>query len=125
MQTFPLTDPESGVKYAFEIEIAYIGPKRIAKLLVEAPDVSNVKSRRLFGPDPETHVAFDYKGSSYVVWEPYGDNSRYWIGPRDATSRDVDVTPVEAIFRDYCPPLIRRAIGNVLTMRFLPRRTNS
>ena len=125
MQTFPLIDPDSGIKYAFEVENAYIGPKRIARLLAGAPDVSNVKSRRLFGPNPDTHVVFNYKGSEYMVWEPYGDNSRYWIGPRDTTVKGVDITPVEQVFRNYCPPLIRRAIGNVLTLRFLPSRITS
>lgn len=119
MQTFPLTDPESGVTYAFEIEMAYISPKRIAKLLAESPYTSNVKCRRLFGPDAETHVTFTYNGSNYIVWEPYGDNSRYWIGPKDEMERSVDITPIEDVFRIYKPPLIRRIIGNVLTLRFL------
>lgn len=123
MKTFPLSDSESGVKYAFEIEVAYIGPKRIAKLLTDAPDVSKVRVRRLFGPDPEIHVSFNYMDLPYVVWEPYGDNSRFWIGPKDSSITDVNITPVEAIFRDYRPPLVKRVIGNLLTFRLMPERS--
>ena len=25
---------------------------------------------------------FEVEGMKFVVWEPYGDNSRYWIGPQ-------------------------------------------
>lgn len=39
-------------------------------------------ARRWFSAD-EIHVRFSFAGELFVVWEPYGDNSRLWVGPDD------------------------------------------
>jgi hypothetical protein len=29
------------------------------------------------------HVRFSFKGNQFIVWEPFGDNSRLWIIPQE------------------------------------------
>ncbi|MCY1311840.1 hypothetical protein D9M70_621990 [compost metagenome] len=66
-------------------------------------------------------VSFQFSGHDYVVWEPFGDNSRYWIGPKEA-ERDVDVAELEKAFKPYQPALLRRFLGGLLSLRLLLRR---
>ncbi|MCY1562005.1 hypothetical protein D9M68_993370 [compost metagenome] len=56
-----------------------------------------------------------------MVWEPFGDNSRYWIGPQEA-ERDVDFATVEMAFKQYRPALLRKVLGDLIGLKFLPRR---
>lgn len=35
------------------------------------------------------------QGREYVVWEPCGDNSRWWIGPDDASAPHVPLDELE------------------------------
>jgi hypothetical protein len=40
------------------------------------------------------------------VWEPYSDNSRYWIGPEDEAVGAVnDIAELECAFKYYKPIL--------------------
>jgi hypothetical protein len=56
----------------------------------------------------EVHIAFSYRGATYVVWEPFGDNSRYWICPEDKPAQPGDVRELERIFQVYTPSLLKR-----------------
>jgi hypothetical protein len=66
------------------------------------------------------HVTFKYLGLDYIVWEPFGDNSRYWIGPaqEDAQSSNTDVAPLANAFRDYQPPILVKMFGDLITLNF-------
>jgi hypothetical protein len=57
----------------------------------------------------------------YIVWEPYGDSIRHWIGPKDGVEAGGDSTAIEQTFKRYRPPLYRTIIGNVITLRFIAR----
>ena len=58
-----------------------------------------------------------------MVWEPWRDNSRYWIGPQRETADDVpDTTHLEMAFRRHQPPALRRLAGYLLSLGFLPCR---
>ena len=93
MKTYPLIDEKKGDRpFAFEIENAYVGTGTIARLLAEVDGVTDVRARKLFRGSSEIHVEFKYLNHDYIVWEPYGDNSRYWIGPK--IRRRVRVTSV-------------------------------
>jgi hypothetical protein len=35
----------------------------------------------------EVFCEFELGGARYEVWEPFGDNSRYWVGPADSVWR--------------------------------------
>jgi hypothetical protein len=52
-------------------------------------------------PHPRTdRFAFIYLGRSCVVHEPFGDNSRYWIGPV-AQEPAIDMTAVRDAFSRF------------------------
>ncbi|UPG91191.1 hypothetical protein L2Y96_05275 [Luteibacter aegosomaticola] len=119
MRTFPLT--KAGKTFAFEIEHTYVSRRAVAKLLKQAEDVTDVRLRRRFGSSDDVRVDFNYLGSTYVVWEPFGDNSRYWIGPKEPGPRDPDIRCLEALFDGYQPWLLRSLVGDVLTLNLFKR----
>lgn len=121
MKTFPLVSEPDGRLRAFEVENAYIGPSAVAQVLRGTEGVTEVEPRRIFSRDCEVHVKFKYRSHPCIVWEPYGDNSRYWIGPESEDSYTEDMAPVEKSFANYRPPLHRTLVGDLLTLRFVKR----
>src|SRR4051812_10693507 len=41
------------------------------------------------------------RACTYVVWEPFGDNSRYWIFPKADRGAARDVRELEEVFESY------------------------
>ena len=121
MKTVSLTFAPDGLVRAFEVENAYIGPSTVAQVLQRTEGVTDIELRRRFSSESEVHVRFKYQGCRCIVWEPYGDNSRYWIGPENMTVVEGNIAPVEKAFAKYQPPLHRAILGDVLTLRFLRR----
>lgn len=115
MHTYPVYDSEGRYR-GFEIESVYISVKAIAATLATVPKVSNIRRRRLFASGAEMHVRFDYEGSPCVVWEPFGEISRYLIVPDD-TMRILPLQPVEEAFARYVPNPVDQLIGDLLTLR--------
>lgn len=111
----------SDYPFAFEIENAYIGPRTIARLLVKTDGVVDVRLRRPFTKWEDIHVWFKYTDREFIVFEPYGDSSRYLIGPGNPDDKAVDIRPIQDVFRRYRPPLLRRMLGDVLTLRLFKR----
>jgi hypothetical protein len=66
----------------------------------------------------DVHVRFRYRGATFVVWEPHGDSSRYWIGPEDPERPRMDVGDLQATFDRYDPPLLLKIFGNLLSPKF-------
>jgi hypothetical protein len=104
---------------AFEIDNVYVRPGPIASLLKEIEGVTDVQKRGFGGLSSEIHVRFKYQGYDYVVWEPYGDNSRYWIGPDNPDGCRNSIQPIEEAFKRYQPSFFRRLLGDILNLRFL------
>lgn len=119
MKTYQAKISPNGQLIAFEIESAYIGLTTVTLLLQQAMDISEVNRRRIFSGSGDVHVRFKYSGYPCVVWEPYGDSSRYWVGPENPETFKEDLRSVEQIFSDYDPPMYRKMIGNLLSLRFL------
>ncbi|MDT4844920.1 hypothetical protein D3C84_298990 [compost metagenome] len=119
MRTFPIQNAV-GITYAFEIENAYISAADVASTLARVAGVSGTLPRRPSSSD-KFLVTFQFRGHDCVVWEPFGDNSRYWIGPQEA-ERDVDFATVEMAFKQYRPALLRKVLGDLIGLKFLPRR---
>lgn len=103
--------------FAFEIENSYIGLHKVKDLLCTVEGVTDIKCRRIFSAISDVHIKFMYKDRSFIVWEPYGDNSRYWIGPEDDDVM-IELDSVEVVFKNYKPHFIRRLIGDLLTFNF-------
>jgi hypothetical protein len=101
MKTYPIKN-SNGFIFAFEIENTFISLHRIAKLLRSSSNVSNVRVRTFFSFS-DIVIRFLYKKHEFVVWEPYGDNSRYWIGPEDDNYKDYTLDQLQTIFQNYNP----------------------
>jgi len=121
VKTYPDVDERSCRQFAFEIENSYVGLKSIANVLSGVDGVTNVETRAPFARGwGENRVRFKYHGRDFVVWEPHGDSSRYWIGPPREDDR-VDISGIDSAFQAYEPPLVARVIGDVLTLRVFKR----
>lgn len=121
MKTSPLALGQDGNPRAFEVENVYVSPATVAQILRRTEGVTDVVQRRLFAAEREVHVKFKYQGYPCIVWEPYGDNSRYWIGPESTAAFEGNMVQVETAFANYQPPLHRSIIGDLLSLRFLRR----
>ncbi len=122
METYPLIDEKKGDRpFAFEIENIYAGSRTIARLLTEVDGVTDVHLKKRFGSSDDIRVEFKYRNHDYVVLEPYGDNSRYWIGPKNPAESAGDISDVENIFKRHRPPFHRAVIGDILTLRLFKR----
>jgi hypothetical protein len=120
MNAHPLIDDQAIFPFAFEIENAYVSTSTIANLLSETPGVSDVRKRTLFSKWEHVHIWFRYKNVEFVVTEPYGDSSEYWIGPNDEKDR-LDVSELLAQFKGYQPSFMRKIFGDVLMLRWIPK----
>jgi hypothetical protein len=120
VKTYPKVDETSGKALGFEIEVAYASLRSVARVLSGVDGVIDIRRRRPFSTWDEIHIRFRYQGAECVVWEPFGDNSRYWIGQEDSPS-PVHLGDLETAFKNYNPPLLRRLIGDILSLRFLKK----
>lgn len=112
MKTYPMN--KNGTTTAFEIENTLISRRGIARLLRNLPGVSNVQLGGHFGSANDVRVSFNYHGSEYEVEEPFGDNSRYLIGPKDPSPETRSIEDIEAAFRGFRPTLWRRLLSILL-----------
>jgi len=86
VKLYPLRN-EQGEMFAFEIDSSWFflsSSKGMARFLRRCSGVEIVSVRRHFHFGNEVHVEFGLHGDQYEVWEPYGDSSRLWIGPKDS-----------------------------------------
>jgi hypothetical protein len=91
-----------GTLLAFEFPNSRISVRRLKRLIGEVPDVSNVKFGQLFGEDP---LEFEYRGVPCIVWEPFGDNDHYWVGPSNPDQTKLDISEIQRAVESYYPPL--------------------
>jgi hypothetical protein len=121
MKTYPILTKDGSRTFAFEVENVYIAPAAAARLLAKVDGVTDVELRKIFSKSSDVHVEFKYLGQPYIIWEPYGDSSRYWVGPKDEVSDPGDIKALETAFQQYRPTLHRALLGDLLTLRFITR----
>lgn len=90
----------------------------MANILFSVKDVTNIKNRKAFSKSDDALIWFEYEDVKFIIWEPYGDSSRYWIGPENSEGSDRDITPIADAFKSYKPTLLRRVIGDVVSLKF-------
>lgn len=84
MRTFPLFD-KNGRLFAFEIGNLLIGRRGVCKVVERIKGPTLTRRPKLFSwPREDVFCEFAVDGESFVAVEPFGDNSRYWIGPNPA-----------------------------------------
>ncbi|MBI5102094.1 MAG: hypothetical protein HZB33_09715 [Nitrospirae bacterium] len=117
MKTYTIKDND-GKPFAFEIDNVYfVSLRKLVKILSSLEGIRNIKARRLF-ERKENHIEFEYSGDNFVVWEPFGDNSRYWIGPKNTENKSDKITEIEEIFKNYKPPLPIKLFGDLISLNF-------
>ncbi len=124
MKTYPVLRAGYDFPFAFEIENAYIAPSAAANVLAGVRGVTDIKQRAALSSSSDVHLEFKYGGHPYMVWEPYGDNSRYWVGPSDANDAVDDISELEAAFKAYRPPLHRELLGDLVSLRLIGHLIN-
>ena len=102
MKTYPLFSDDK--QYAFEIENTYISLFQVKLFLSKHPEVSEVRSKKLFQATDD-RMWFIFKDTEYVLHEPFGDNSRFWIGPVNEKETSL-VFEVEKIFKEFTPKIL-------------------
>ena len=93
MKTYPILR-EDGSTLAFEITSSWVTFRPLFKILRSLEGVTNVR-RNSFSDD---RLSFLYFGEACVVNEPWGDNNRYWVGPREAETSLLNLAPINAAF---------------------------
>ena len=83
MRIYDLTD-EQGRVYAFEVGNGLLGRRGVCRVAESIPGASIIQRPRLFSGEDE-FCEFEVDGRRFKAWEPFGDNSRYWIGPEPPT----------------------------------------
>jgi len=111
---------DDGYFLAFEIENVYVRPKKVGKILSTVEGVTDVRASKPLKEWRDVRVAFEYLGTEYIVWEPYNDSSRYWIGPEQESkqSLDIDIAPLAKAFSDYEPPFLVKVFGDLISLNF-------
>jgi hypothetical protein len=110
---------DNGSLYAFEIDRVYIGKGKVSELLSRVENVSDIRNRKMFSGEPsDVHIKFKYQGKVFIVMEPYGDSSEYWIGPSNEDEAGTDISEIEGVFSQYKPPIAVKVFGDILTLNF-------
>ena len=103
MKIFDLTD-KCGCLYAFEVNNLHLTRSGVRRIVRRIPGVTIVeipRKFRLLADQDEEFCMFDFEAIRFVAWEPWNDNSRYWIGPKVDEGKEVFATPQISIIREY------------------------
>jgi len=111
LRTYPLTD-DSGAIYAFEVGNTLLSPREIARLVKSSLGASISAGPQGYFSTEDMRLRFRYAGTEFEVFEPFGDNSRYWIGPAgEKPTRVAEIDKLHELFLAYRPTLLRRLIS--------------
>jgi hypothetical protein len=84
MKIYELKD-ERGRTFAFEVAVPLGGRRRVCSIVRRIQGVKITKAPRFLSWfREETFCEFELGQVKFQAQEPFGDNSRYWIGPEDA-----------------------------------------
>src|SRR3989338_10516651 len=94
MKVYDLKD-KTGRVFAFEVDNLLLQRRGVGKVVRTIP---GARITRVSGDDE--FCEFEVEGKVFVAEEPWGDNSRYWIGPRPPEWCE-PVATVRAAFLQY------------------------
>jgi hypothetical protein len=95
--------PDEDRPYAFEVPNWRLSFWRntLVRVLESVPGVTEVRRGGSWFSGDENRAYFLFHGVPFVVWEPWGDNSRYWIGPADTKAPAPGLGALMQAFRDF------------------------
>jgi hypothetical protein len=120
MKTYPIIQ-DGPDPFAFEIDHVYLSRRTIMRLLTAVEGVTEVHLGGRFGSSDDIRIEFKCQGHDYIVMEPFGDNSRYWIGPKggkDDVPAAANIGKIKSAFESYKPPLPIKIIGDLVSLNF-------
>ena len=100
MKTHPILRAD-GSMLAFEVTSAWLSFRPLLKILRSVDGITDVR-RNYFNED---RLTFYFCELPFVVNEPWGDSSRYWIGPKKPDNCSIDVSRINQAFSEYKGPL--------------------
>jgi len=113
MKTYELLD-EDGHFFAFEVGNSGLGRRGVCQVVETIPGAKVVRRPKFLSWFREEEFCeFVVDGKTFVAWEPYGDSSRYWIGPEPIEPLPQTQSVREAFDAFRESPFFRR-IGFVL-----------
>jgi hypothetical protein len=121
MKTYPIIQDGGPDPFAFEIDHVYLSRKMIARILDKIDGVTEVHLGGRFGSTDDDRIEFKCQGHDYIVMEPFGDNSRYWVGPKggkDDVTAAANMGQIKAAFEGYKPPLPVKIFGDLASLNF-------
>jgi hypothetical protein len=105
-----------GRVFAFEVDNLTLGRRGACRVLARIPGCRLVRGPKFLSWFRESEFCqYEIEGVTFVVEEPFGDNSRYWIGP--SPPRWVSqIAAVRQAFIDRrdISPLVRGAVVALL-----------
>jgi hypothetical protein len=78
MKVHDIKDKQGRI-FAFEVPNTLLTRRGVCKLVRSIPGARVLSGRKELGD--EEFCAFEVQGQRFKAWEPFGENSRYWIGP--------------------------------------------
>ena len=100
MRVYELVRPGEQRPYAFEVSSGWSVFRPFVRFLESVPGVTEVRSGANWFSGDENRAYFLFHGVPFVVWEPWGDSDRYWIGPADTKAAAPDPGPLMQAFRE-------------------------
>jgi hypothetical protein len=80
VRVYDVRDKEGRV-FAFEIANSFRGRRDVVDVISAIPGARVIRSPKFLSLFREEEFCeFELEGDRFVAWEPFGDNSRYWIG---------------------------------------------
>jgi hypothetical protein len=70
---------DAGVVTGFEVWNVGLSRRRACRVAATVPGARVTRAPRLFRSGSDGFCAFEVDGVSFLIIEPFGDNSRYWI----------------------------------------------
>ena len=80
MKVYNLLDSQGRV-FAFEVNTFLLSRRRLSSIVRKIPQVRIIRTPDLL-PGEDEFCEFEIDGQGFVAWEPWGDSSRFWIGPK-------------------------------------------
>jgi hypothetical protein len=109
---------KQGRAFAFEIDNLLVSRNTVAEIVRSIAGARVLRqSRSWWGPD--VFCEFEVGGTQFHAWEPWGDSSRYWIGPEPPQFSE-QTAIVRAAFAAYSP-LRQQPTSIVLKLTFVLR----
>ena len=120
MKTYPIIQ-DGPDPFAFEIDQVYLSRRTIARILGKIEGMTEVHVGGRFGSPDDVRIEFKCQGNDYIVMEPFGDNSRYWLVRRVAKTmwrRLRTWGRSRPCSRSYKLPLPVKLFGDLVSLNF-------